>query len=355
MRIIPALRRAWAAIPRYRRRKLRHLAQYSTKALLRCRAQIILNLVRGKPVRLIQEMLHCSASHVYQAAHRFLEEGEAGLADRREDNGTSKITWYYEWRLCQVVAGSPREHGFRRPRWTLALLRDVLSRETGIRLSRATLSRLLRRLGIRRGRPQPIVRRRWSRARKTRRLRAIRRLIEHLPGDEVAVWADEVDIDLNPKIGPDYMLPGTQKKVVTPGQNEKYYFAGAKDVRTRQLLWVEWPRKNSDLFILLLHQLFLTYAWAKRIHVIVDNAKIHKSQRTQLALAAMGGKVQLHFLPPYSQDENRIEQEWRLLHEEVTRNHQCETLHELLGEARAYLRKRARKLHQQYVEAMKAA
>lgn len=36
----------------------------------------------------------------------------------------------------------------------------------------------------------------------------IHRLIESLPPDEVAVWEDEADIDLNPKIGSDWTLPG---------------------------------------------------------------------------------------------------------------------------------------------------
>jgi hypothetical protein len=34
-----------------------------------------------------------------------------------------------------------------------------------------------------------------------------------------------VDIHLNPKIGADWQLRGQQKRVVTPGQNEKYYLA----------------------------------------------------------------------------------------------------------------------------------
>jgi hypothetical protein len=35
-----------------------------------------------------------------------------------------------------------------------------------------------------------------------------------------------VDIHLNPKIGADWQLRWQQKRVVTPGQNEKYYLAG---------------------------------------------------------------------------------------------------------------------------------
>ena len=42
------------------------------------------------------------------------------------------------------------------------------------------------------------------------------------------MFVDEVDIHLNPKIGPDWMLRGQQKTVPTPGQNQKRYLAGAE-------------------------------------------------------------------------------------------------------------------------------
>jgi|UPI0003A635FF hypothetical protein len=40
-------------------------------------------------------------------------------------------------------------------------------------------------------------------------------------------YEDEVDIHLNSKTGADWQLRGQQKRMITPGQNEKYYLAGA--------------------------------------------------------------------------------------------------------------------------------
>ncbi len=84
----------------------------------------------------------------------------------------------------------------------------------------------------------------WSKSRRNRRIRKIRQLIEQLPKNEVAVYADEVDIHLNPKIGADWMLCGQQKTVVTPGQNVKRYVAGALDARTRLVRWVAATHKR---------------------------------------------------------------------------------------------------------------
>ena len=158
------------------------------------------------------------------------------------------------------------------------------------------------------------------------------------------MYEDEVDIHLNPKIGPDWMLPGQQKTVLTPGQNQKRYLAGALDAHTGKLTWVEGERKNSTLFLLLIHRLVtVSYRHARRIHIILDNFKIHDSRQVQLALAAWEGKVQLHFLPPYCPDHNRIERIWKDLHDNLTRNHCCKDMEELMAEVYNYLHCRRRR------------
>jgi len=58
------------------------------------------------------------------------------------------------------------------------------------------------------------------------------------------------------------------------------------------------------------------------IHVILDNFKIHKSKRVEAWMKEFGTRIRLHFLPPYSPDDNRIEAAvWRPMHAEVTYNH----------------------------------
>jgi transposase len=273
------------------------------------------------------------------------------LADKREDNGESRVDDHYVATLLAVVDGSPRKHGYRRPTWTQELLILVLHKHTEIRLSRSTMSRLLKRLNIRLGAPKPTVGCPWKKARRTRRINDILRRLAHLPRGHVAVYVDEVDIHLNPKIGRDWMRRGTQKYVLTPGKNQKRYLAGSLDAHTGQLVCVEADRKDSDLFIRLLwHLANHVYPQAKCIHIILDNYKIHSSERTQLALGALGTRIQLHFLPPYCPDHNRIERTWRDLHDNVTRNHQCRTMDDLMHDVRHYLKKRDRELRKTYAK-----
>src|SRR5262249_40416492 len=147
--------------------------------------------------------------------------------------------------------------------------------KTGVRIHVTTMSRALALIKARRGNPRPTVKCPWHPAAKTRRLNQIARLLASLPRQEVAVYEDEVDIHLNPKIGLDWMGLGQQKEAVTPGQNEKRYLAGALDVRSGEIHWVEAEKKDSWLFIRMLKKLTIVYAQAPVIHVILDNYSIH--------------------------------------------------------------------------------
>ena len=351
MQLWKQVQQTWQVMSSRERRKLRSLAKGSPDAVLRVRCKVIIALVQGNSPGTIGKTKLASESQVYRVIARFQADGMAGLVDRREDNGDSQIDWEYESRLCEVVAGSPQDHGYRRPTWTQELLIKVLKKLSGIKISVTTMCRLLKRLGIRLGRPKPIVGCPWSKAQKTRRLNKIRGLMAAARPGDVFVYEDEVDVHLNPKIGPDYMLRGTQKTVMTPGKNQKRYLAGTLNATTGELSWVEGERKTSTLFLLLLwHLLQNVYPKAKRIYIILDNYRIHSSRQVELAMANMGGRIQLCFLPPYCPDDNRIERVWRDLHANVTRNHRCKTIGELMGEVRLYLRRKDKRLQRLYQE-----
>ncbi|WP_410478091.1 IS630 family transposase [Myxococcus sp. MxC21-1] len=148
---------------------------------------------------------------------------------------------------------------------------------------------------------------------------------------------DRREGNVNPKVGRDWCLPGQRRVVVTPGNNQKRYLAGALNTRTGQLTWVEGRSKASALFIQLLWRLASQYRRARRIHLVLDNASVHSSKKTLKALAHFGGRFVFHFLPPYCPQGNRIERVWLDLHANVTRNHRCRTMAQLMVRVHAYL------------------
>ncbi len=313
-------------------------------ATVRLRYLMIINLLNHRSARQTAEVLGVHNTTVYRVARRFRAHGEWALWDAREDNGDTKLDEHYLAVLHRVVRGTPQAYGWRRPTWTRELLVETLVRQTGVRVHVTTMSRALGMVHARRGRPRPTVGCPWPKAAKSRRLNAIRTVVGTLPPGHVAVYEDEVDIHLNPKIGLDWMVRGQQKDVLTPGKNVKRYLAGALDAWTGQLLWVEGERKTSALFITLLNHLVRSYPQAPVIHVILDNYRIHDSKIVHAAMAGFGTRIRLHFLPPYCPNANKIERVWQDLHANVTRNHACPTITKLMREIRYYLRKRARKV-----------
>lgn len=315
------------------------------------RCLIVMNLINGRTVAQTAEVVGVAPSTVRRVAHRFVEFGEAGLLDGREDNGVQKLDERYLSILDRLVRSSPEDHGHQRPTWTREMLVETMKRKTGVRIHVGTMSRALNQIGARRGRPRPTVRCPWSERSNNARLAMIRRLIDTLPRGHVVVYEDEVDVHLNPKIGLDWMGYEQQKEVVTPGQNVKRYLAGAMNVITGQLTWVEAEKKNSMLFIMLLHTLRTAYPRAKVIHVILDNYGIHSSEITRAVLSSLDRRVRLNFLPPYCPQHNKIERLWLDLHAAVTRNHRCPDLLSLMCRVRRFLKRRTADATVRYLRA----
>ncbi len=154
--------------------------------------------------------------------------------------------------------------------------------------------------------------------------------------DNPVFYEDEVDIDLNPKLGADWMFRAQQKRVVTPGQNAKHYLAGVLHAGNGRVLYVSGIKKNSSLFIAMLEKLRHHYRRAKTITLILDNYIIHKSKQTERWLKK-NPKFCLVFQPVYSPWVNHIERLWHKLHETITRNHQCRGMANLLARVKHFM------------------
>lgn len=328
------------SLPRPTRRRVQKLDRRTADPDQRIRCRVVLKVATGLSCNAAAREVGCVPSTAVRIVARFRAQGEAALRDRRSENGVRKVDDDLRGGVRQLLTGSPEDHGFTRPTWTLEILRMVVAQVLGVALSLACLWTLVRRIGARWGRPRPIVACPWKAARRQRRIAALKRLAASARDREVVVYADEVDIDLNPKLGPDWMLPGTQRLVLTPGKNEKRHLAGAFEPRRGRLVYVAGDHKASWLFLNLLRALLEVYTAARTIHVILDNFIIHKSRVTRAWLAQFGQRIRLHFLPPYCPNENRIERIWFDLHASVTRNHRQRTISALMGRVHDYLAER---------------
>ena len=320
------------------RRKLLHYYRHHPDPSVRSRAHIILLLADGHTWALIATVLFCSSRTIDRWKDRFEHGGIAALLGRPSSTPLFAARW--PWVIATwVLTQTPRAFGFLRSRWNCALLAFLLQRQYSIEVSRETVRRWLHQEEIVWRRPRPVLRRQDPR--RAEILQDLRQLLLNLPEDETVVFEDEVDVNLNPKIGCMWMLQGQQAEVVTPGDNEKRYLAGSLHWRTGKLMVTLGPKRNGELFSRHLDDLRHRLRRYKKIHLILDNAKFHsESQPLYEFLGEHHERFVFHFLPKYAPELNPIERIWWVLHEQITRNHQCQSIEELIELVFAWLGER---------------
>lgn len=302
------------------------------------RFQILVFLCGGLAPKKVCALLQTSRSTLQRTKRRYLKFGVWGLYDFRQFNGPDvKITKTLLSALRKLVRTTPQKYGYLRGAWTRELFQLVLWEHWKIRVSLSTLSRALRRIRAKRKRPRTDTKCAWPKRKIRRRLRSLKWLFKNPKEREVVLYEDEVDIHLNPKLGPDWMMPGQRKGVRTPGKNQKQYIAGAYDPKDGALIWIAGPSKASALFCALVDAVMEAYPKAKKVHLILDNYSIHKSKITEKHIEPYADRLRLHFLPPYCPQGNKIERLWKDLHDNVTRNHKCKTIEALMDNVDQYL------------------
>lgn len=298
------------------------------------RCQIVLLLADGFSLREVRRVTYSSFDLIADCLRRFRTGRVSAVLGENQSSGTSPawLTRVARW----LTTATPGDFGYFRSRWSCETLAEVLAWEAGVSKSAETVRRGLRRLGFVWRRPRPVVG--PVDPDHGAKLRAICWLLARLPLDETAVFQDEVDIHLNPKIGSCWMPRGQQAEVPTPGNNEKRHLAGSLVWRTGTLI-VSPPgrRRNAELFVAHLDDLRCRMRSFRKIHVICDNATFHSSRLVREYLAEWGHRIELHYLPKYAPETNPIERVWWQLHETLTRNHRCPTIEELLGKVYTWI------------------
>jgi putative transposase len=301
---------------------------------------ILLLCAAGRTPTDIAAALFCSRSSVYRTVRAY-REGTLGW--EHDAQGwlipplrTTVLLPTLRRSLVALLKATPRAYGWCRRRWSCATLAVTLQTKRGMAVSAETLRRWLHEMGWV-----------WKRAKRVakdddphrvERLARIRYIFEQLKLCEAMIFADELDIHLLPKVGCAWRPRGTQLEVMTPGQNQKHYLAGALELTTGTLHHCLGPRKTNALFRDLLACLDTRYPADRytRLYVVVDNYKIHKAKAVEQWLATHPRVTRL-FLPTYGPRANPIERAFGDVHDCCTRNHQRKRLPDLVADVEDHL------------------
>jgi len=301
---------------------------------------LLLLCAAGRTPSEVASVLFCSRSSVYRIVRAY----RAGTLSF--DDGSERATQQSRQRVLTpslkrsvlaLLKAAPRAYGWCRTRWSCATLAVELQVRRGIAVSAETMRHWLHELGWA-----------WKRAKvaakdddpdRVEKLARIRLAFEHLCAGTALFFADELDINLLPKVGYQWMPKGEQVEVLTPGTHAKRYLAGALELTTGTITHCVWYRKQTGLFIDLLDTLDRTHPAPLFTHltVVVDNAKLHKAKKVQQWLAAHP-HFELLYLPTYCPRANPIERAFGDVHDKCTRNHTRKRIWHLVGDVKQHLR-----------------
>jgi putative transposase len=134
------------------------------------------------------------------------------------------------------------------------------------------------------------------------------------------------------------MPRGATVRLVTPGQNQKHYLAGALEPKTGRVVSCTSTRKTNVLFRALLDRLEWRYPEAKvdKVYVVVDNSGIPKAKAVDRWLAAPP-RFELLFLPTSCPQANPLERAFGEVHDKCTRNHQRQRIEDVVWDVERHL------------------
>ncbi|MFH0765572.1 MAG: IS630 family transposase, partial [Calditrichota bacterium] len=189
--------------------------------------------------------------------------------------------------------------------WTREAVAQLIEKKFGIRLSKMTVGRYLKRWGFT---PQVPAKRAFERkpAAVEHWLNVEYPLIQRSCQQEGAriYWGDEMGARSDHQAGRTYGRRGKTPVVPSTGKRFGCNMISAITNRGDLRFMVFRNSFTSDVFIQFLDRLIKSAV--TKVYLIVDNHSVHRSKKVKIWLddETHGGKINIFYLPPYSPDLN---------------------------------------------------
>jgi transposase len=320
-------------------RKLDH------KTLEQLRIRAVQQIQAGAHPEAIAEALGLARSTVFAWIAKFREGGLDALRARPVPGRPPKLSGVQLQRLSALVVGNdPRQLGFRFALWTRAMVGGLIGREFGVRLSVASVGRLLRTLGLSPQRPlyraleqDPEAVVRW----KTETYPKIR--AEAAQVGATICFADEAGVRSDYHAGTTWAPIGQTPVVATTGDRLGVNLISAVTAKGALRFAAYDGNLDAPTFIdfcqRLLHDI------PGRVFLVVDGHPVHRSGAVKAFAASTEGRLRLCFLPGYAPELNPGEWVWKhAKHDRVGRSG-IDSRADLKGKALAALHRLQRLPH----------
>ncbi len=267
-------------------------------------------VVRNEPVALVARIYNIPRRTIFGWLARYRNGGWDALKEGSRRGRPRKLSGEdMEWVYDAVTMGSPLNHKFEFCLWTLNIIRSMIEKERGVKLSKSAVSRLLGHLGLS---PQRPIYKSYKQDPK----KIEKYLKETFPevverarelGAEI-YFVDEAAVRSDAHRGWTWGRVGETPVVRDSGGRFGLKVISAVTQRGDMRFSFIEGKMDSARFIQFLKK--LRKDAGRPIIVIADNARYHHSKETQQFIEAEADSILMAFLPAYSPELNPDEQVW---------------------------------------------
>jgi transposase len=286
-------------------RKLDH------RTLEQLRIRAVGQIEQGAHPEEIAAALGMTRAAVYGWLAKYREGGLAALKARPVPGRPSKLSGSQLKRLSTMVVGNdPRQLQFVFALWTRAMVRELIRREFGVRLSEVSVERLLRKLGLSPQRPlyrayqqNPEAVARWK-AETYPRLRA-----QAAEVGATIYFADEAGVRSDYHAGTTWAPVGRTPVVAATGDRFAVNLISAVSAKGKLRFAAYDGNLNGKVFIDFCRRLL--HDSLGPVFLVLDGHPVHRSKAVKAFAASTNGRLRLCFLPGYAPELNPDEWVWK--------------------------------------------
>jgi transposase len=231
------------------------------------------------------------------------------LAGRPPKLDDKKLKWIYN----AVAQKNPLQFRFQFALWTRDMVATLIKQKYGIRLAANSVGRLLAQLGITPQKPlhraierdETLVQK-WLKVEYPK----IKKMAKAQGAD--IYFGDAAHIRSDHHAGCTWGKKGETPIVMATGARHGMSLISAITSKGHMRFMIKQSGGvNAEVFIEFLKRLLI--GAKRRIFLIVDRGPAHRAKKTKAFVEALGGRLKLFFLPPYSPDRNPDELVWKHL------------------------------------------
>ncbi len=201
---------------------------------------------------------------------------------------------------------------------TTLSIRAFIEEAFGIKYSQSGATNLLHQLGFTYKKPKLVPANADEQA-QDEFIKFYLDFMEKKPSDEIVFFADGVHPQHNSLPGYGWIRKGEDRELKSNTGRSRFNIHGAMNAETFETTIIASESNiDQESTITLFKQLLILYPTAKKIHVILDNAKYHYSKAVRDF--ASTNKINLVYLPTYSPELNLIERLWKVFKKNVIYN-----------------------------------